>query len=170
MGTIDAMLENHKKNSFESEDEDKSSSRTPVEKVRAYVDKCFEQYDIVSDTLDRDQISAYTADWDRRRGQCRYNKTYTKDRFGGRVTSTHERYTPSNHSIFIAEALVGVPPKEDRGVGWKACVRHELGHAIDYEQRGTSDHGPKFKNVMVSFNNSANDGGYAHGYRPDVHK
>jgi hypothetical protein len=169
MATIDTILENHKSNSFD-EQPSEQQQMSKVEKLRAYVDECFEKYDIVSDNLDRDRIGAHIADWNRRRGQCRYNKSYSKAEFGGRVTKKHETYTRGKHSIFIATALVGVPPKDDKGVGWKACVRHELGHAIDYEQRGRSDHSAKFKAVMSKFDNESNDGGYAHGYRPDVHK
>lgn len=142
---------------------------TPLERFESYVDYCFETYPVVYNNLDRENVQTCIADWGRRRGQCRYNKKMKKRKFGKRVASSQEKRYSSNYVLFLATALVGVPPEHDNGDGWKACVRHELGHAIDYEKRGTSDHGPKFKSVMAQFGEN-NDGQSQHGYAPRYHR
>lgn len=146
-------------------------SAPPLERLESYVDHCFEVYDVVSNNLDREQVQVCIADWDRRRGQARYNTRMKKRRFGKQVRDSKWRKRPrGKHALFVAKALIGVPAEDDKGVGWKPCVRHELGHLIDYEQRGTSGHGPKFKAVMRQFGEDRNDGMSQHGYAPRRHR
>lgn len=173
--TIETMLNNAQADSWSDLNDDDDylftdDRASPLERLESYIDYCFDTYDIVSSTLQKDQIQACVADWGRRRGQCKYNARMARQEFGKQVREKHRRYSPSNHAVFLSEPLIGVPPEDDKGVGWKACVRHELGHAIDYEQRGTSDHGPKFKEVMSQFGEESNDGGYAHGKAPRRHR
>lgn len=173
---IGQMLDNHEADSwrdlsdgtdYQFDDE----HVVEVDRLAEYVDYCFETYDLVSRHLDRPQVQTCVADWDSRRGQARYNTTMDKQEFGKRVQdSKYRNSTDGLHTIFIATALVGVPPEDDNGVGWKACVRHELGHLIDYEKRGASGHGPKFKAVMDQFGEERNDGMSTHGYAPKYHR
>lgn len=141
-----------------------------LDRLESYIDHCFEVYDVVSNNLDRDQVQACIADWDRRRGQHRPNSKMTKQQFGKRVPKKHQKRSTGNSVIFLAKALVGVPPEDDAGMGWKPTVRHELAHAIDHSKRGTSDHGPYFKAVTRKFGHEENDGMSMHGYRPDMHR
>lgn len=174
--TIGAMLDNHKADSWRDVSDDTEFAfdddhLSPLERVEEYVDYCFETYDVVSNNLTREQVQCCVADWGRRRGQARYNTRMGKQEFGKRVTdSKWRKYSDGNHVLFTASALVGVKPEDDKGVGWKPCVRHELGHLIDYEKRGTSDHGQKFKAVMRQFGEVENDGQHAHGWAPRVHR
>lgn len=173
---ISQMLSNHEADSWTEVRGDDAAlyddpSAPPLERVEAYVDHCFDAYHVVSNNLYRDQIQVCIADWDRRRGQARYNRRMGKQRFGKQVRNSRwENQRSGVHVLFLAKALVGVPPEEDKGVGWKPCVRHELGHLIDYEERGTSDHGPKFKEVMARFGEEGNNGMSQHGYAPRVHR
>lgn len=174
MSTIDDMLDNYKADDWTDVSDDAEyvfddESRTPLARLQSYVEYCFETYSVLN-TLDRDDIQCCVADWGRRRGEHRSNKKMDKRVFGKRVSRKHERQSDGNHVIFIASALIGVSPEDDIGVGWKACVRHELGHAVDYEQRGTSDHSHHFKNIMQQFGHDVNDGQHAHGYAPRVHR
>ena len=170
------MLSNHEADTWEDTnsvdgavfDDDRAD---PLERLEAYVDHCFDTYDVVSNNLSREQVQACVADWSRRRGQARTNTRMGKQRFGKRVSDTKwRRNVDCKHVVFIAEALIGVGPEDDKGVGWKACVRHELGHLVDYEMRGTSKHDHRFKAVMRQFGNEANDGQHAHGYAPRIHR
>lgn len=142
----------------------------PLKRLESYIDYCFDTYSVVSNTLDRDQIQACVADWDRRRGQCKHEAKMDRQMFNKQVRSSHRRYEHGHYAIFIAEALIGVLPPEDKGVGWKSTTRHELGHAIDYEERGTSDHGREFKSVMSRFGEDSNNGQHAHGWAPRSHR
>lgn len=175
MSDIEQMLSNHQADSW-ADTVDASSyvfdddAKPPLARLESYVDYCFDTYHIVYETLDREQIQTCVADWGKRRGQCRWNKRMTERQFGKRVPRSKQRASPGEHVVFVATALVGVGPGDDKGVGWKPCVRHELGHAIDYERRGESGHGPLFKNVMAQFGEGANDGQHAHGYPPRVHR
>lgn len=172
---ISAMLSNHNADSWSEVRGDDDAvyddpSTPPLERLDAYVDHCFDVYDVVSANLSRDQIQTCIADWDRRRGEAHYNRQMKKRRFGKRVSRTHKRRRVGQYCVFLAKALVGVPPEDDRGVGWKATTRHELGHVIDHVQRGESDHGPKFKAVMRQFGEDGNDGKSQHGYPPRWHR
>lgn len=172
---LDRMLDNLHADSWsdttESEEWEFEDPRaSPLARLESYVDYCFETYPIVYNVLDRDKVTTHVADWGRRRGQHWSNKTFDQRTFGKRVDSSHREYKEGNHAILLAEALIGVPPKNDNGSGWKACVRHELGHAIDYEKRGSSDHGPEFKSVMAQFGEAHNDGASTHGYPPRYHR
>lgn len=176
MADIDQMLSNHEADTWEDTnsvdsavfDDDRADS---LERLEAYVDHCFDTYDVVSNNLRRSQVQACVADWGRRRGQARYNAVMGKQKFGKRVSDKKwRRYVDGNHVLFVAEALIGVAPEDDKGAGWKPCVRHELGHLIDYEKRGTSGHGPKFKAVMRQFGHEQNNGQHAHGLAPRVHR
>jgi len=174
---IAQMLANHEAESWSDMEEDDGDAvydnprASALERLEAYVDHCFDAYPVVRNNLDRDQVQCCVADWGRRRGQARYNTTMGKQKFGQRVSDSRwKNRTSGSHALFIAEALVGVAPEDDKGVGWKPCVRHELGHLIDYEKRGTSDHGPKFKAVMSQFGEEQNDGQHAHGWAPRVHR
>lgn len=167
------MLQNHKADSWDE------ATQTPVyddetvpnlDRLQAYVDHCFEEYAVVSDHLNREQVQCCVADWDRRRGQARPNKKPSKRVFGKRVLNKHFTRHDNRHVLFVAKALIGQPPENDKGVGWKACVRHELGHIIDYARRGRSGHDSAFKHIMALFGEEVNDGQHSHGYRPDVFK
>lgn len=177
--TVERMLQNHHSDSFDRDEPDTRTGAAvfdndgamPLTRLSAYIDYCFDEYPIVYENLDREQIQACVADWGRRRGQCKYNAVMGKREFGKRVTdSAHRTTVDGKYAVFVAKALIGVPPEDDKGCGWKPTVRHELGHAIDFEQRDTSDHGPKFKAVMQQFGHEPNDGGYAHGYAPRSHR
>lgn len=174
---IDKMLANHEAQSWsdiEEEDGDAvydDARASPLERLESYVDYCFETYPVVENHLDREQVQCCVADWDRRRGQARYNTTMGKRVFGKQVRDKKWRNrTRGSHALFLAKALIGVAPEEDGGVGWKPCVRHELGHLIDYEKRGRSGHGPKFKAVMSQFGEEQNNGKSTHGYAPSYHR
>lgn len=173
---IGQMLANHQAESWrdlsDGTDYDFDNERlSALDRLTEYVDYCFETYPIVSDNLDRDKVQACVADWGRRRGQARYNTTMRKREFGQQVRDQKWRdRTRGSHAIFVATALIGIPPEQDNGVGWKPCVRHELGHLIDYEKRGTSGHGPAFKSVMAKFGEEKNDGMSAHGLAPRRHR
>jgi hypothetical protein len=171
---IRAMLDNHDADSWGDVVQDTAAyddeTKDPLTRVRAYVDHCFDAYSVVSNNLDCDQIQVCIADLDRRRGEARKQTEMDKSVFGKRVVdSKHRLHHPFNHCVFIAKELVGVPPEEDNGAGWKACVRHELGHCIDYEKRGVSGHGSKFKAIMAGFGEN-NDGMSTHGWAPRVHR
>ena len=177
--TVERMLQNHRSDSFADDPVEETYEQRffdndnagALARLQAYIDHCFDEYDIVSEHLDREQIQACVADWGRRRGQCKYDAVMDKQRFGSRVSdSAHRNNVKGHYAVFVAEALVGVAPEDDKGCGWKPTVRHELGHAIDMERRGTSDHGAEFKDVMRQFGHEQNDGGYAHGYAPRVHR
>lgn len=176
MGDIDQMLDNAHADSWNDLEDDESYTfenprASPLERFEAYVDYCFDTYSVVADTLDREQIQACVADWDRRRGQCRYNALMDKRTFGKRVVdSAHRNRVSGNYAIFVSKPLIGVLPEDDNGYGWKQTVRHELGHAIDYQQRGTSDHSSKFKAVMAQFGHDMNDGQCQSGYAPRYHR
>lgn len=172
---IDQMLDNMRADSWSdvSSAEDyvfTEDTRPPLERLESYIDYCFETYDVVSAHLDRGQVQACIADWDKRRGQHRPNTEMRKQVFGKQVRSKWRKRVEGNHAVFVSKPLIGVPPEDDNGAGWKACVRHELGHAIDHQKRGTSDHGHKFKAIMRQFGEQNNDGGYAHGYYPRSHR
>jgi hypothetical protein len=173
---IGQMLDNHQADSWQdvsdgTDFEFDNERLSALERVEEYVDYCFETYAVVSAWLDREQVQTCVADWGRRRGQARYKTTMGKQEFGRQVRDSKWREkTDGSHALFIATALVGVPPEDDNGVGWKACVRHELGHLIDYEKRGESGHGPKFKSIMAQFGEAENDGMSTHGYAPRVHR
>ena len=173
--TIGKMLSNHQADSwrdlsdstaFEFDDERLSK----LERLTEYVDYCFETYPVVSDNIEREAVQTCIADWGRRRGQARYDTTMRKREFGKQVRNKWRSKTTDSHAIFVASALIGVSPEEDNGVGWKPCVRHELGHLIDYEKRGSSDHGPVFKAVMSEFGEEKNDGMSVHGLPPRLHR
>lgn len=170
------MLSNHKADSWDDMSDEialfKDDTADPLVRVQSYVDHCFETYRVVSDNLDRDQVQCCIANWGRRRGQARYNTKMQKQEFGKRVTdSKHRKKSFDTHALFIATALVGIDPKDDNGAGWRACVRHELGHIIDYEKHGqSSGHGSRFKRIMSKFGHENNDGQHAHGYPPRVHR
>lgn len=175
MGEIDSMLDNHKAESWD----DLNESDNPLyddpradalTRVEAYVEHCFETYPVVSNNLDRGQVQVCIADWGHRRGQARLNERYTRQKFGKQVRNKWSRRIGGNHAVFIATALVGVSAEDDNGAGWKPTVRHELGHVVDYEKRGTSDHSHEFKKIMRQFGHESNDGGYAHGYPPRRHR
>lgn len=173
--TLDQMLANYEADSWsdisESTDFEFDNDRlSALERVEEYVGYCFETYPIVYNTLDRQQVTVCVADWDRRRGQARRNKTMERREFGKRVPRTYERRTVGKHSLFLAKDLVGVPPEDDNGVGWKATTRHELGHIIDYAKRGESGHGPKFKKIMAQFGERQNDGASTGGWAPRKHR
>jgi hypothetical protein len=168
--TVSQMLQNHQADTWNDVDTGSfdNDERPPLARLQSYVDYCFDHYSVVSNNLDRDSVQCCIADWGRRRGQARIGREMDRQTFGKRVPSSAENYVVGTHALFLAEALVGVAPDEDNGVGWKACVRHELGHMIDYEQRGECDHGPKFKAVMEQFGHDNNDGQSTHGYMPRV--
>lgn len=174
MGDISQMLDNHDADSWSDVSDSDSyvfgdASKQPLTRLESYVGYCFETYSVL-DTLDRDQIQTCIADWGRRRGQCKYDARMAKREFGQRVTdSTHRNDVDGNYAVFVAEALVGVPPEDDNGAGWKGTVRHELGHAIDHHDRGTSGHDAAFKRVMRSFG-EGNDGMSQHGWPPRRHR
>ena len=177
MTDIDQMLSNHKADSWSdvSEDDDAlydDESADPLTRLEAYIDHCFETYDVVGEYLDRDQVQCCVADWGRRRGQARYHTEMQKQEFGKRVSdSAHRKKVKGTHAMFVATALIGVEPEDDNGAGWKACARHELGHLIDYEKHGkSSGHGRGFKWVMSQFGEETNDGQHAHGYPPRTHR
>jgi GH18 family chitinase len=138
----------------------------PLERVETYVDHCFDTYPVVSRHLDRERVQVCIADWGRRRGQARQHRRLTKRKFGQRIPASADRRVEDNHALIVATALVGVSPEDDKGVGWKATVRHELGHIIDYEKRGTSDHSQKFKRIMGQFGHEVNEGKSSGGYPP----
>lgn len=173
---IAAMMKNHGANSWDDIVEDAAAyddeTKDPLTRVEAYVDHCFDAYDVVSEHLTRDRVQVCVADWGRRRGQARYNCQMDKRKFGKRVPdSKYRNFRMGHYSLFLAEALVGVPPKDDKGVGWKACVRHELGHLIDYGKHGSSSgHGARFKRIMDQFGHENNDGQYQHGLAPRAHR
>lgn len=182
--TISQMLENHAKDTFDTPDSDESVAvarpshadvfdninATPLERHEAYVDYLFENHEFLGEHVDRGKLQVCVADWDKRRGQARYNCKMKKVEFGGRVHDTKWRTRRRGHySIFVSKPLVGVPPSRDKGKGWKKTVRHELGHVVDHVQRGTSDHGPKFKEVMSLFGPNEGDG-YCGGYYPSYHR
>jgi hypothetical protein len=173
MDDVSQMMQNHEAQSWSDIEDDDSTATydderaSPIERLESYIDHCFDAYPIVSRHLDRQQVQACVADWGRRRGQARYNTHMKKQKFGKQVRDSKWReHMNGSFVVFIAEALVGVPPEEDKGVGWKPCVRHELGHIIDYQKRGTSGHDRAFKAVMAEFGEDANDGGHAHGWAP----
>jgi len=173
---IGQMLENHQAESWQdlsdgTDFEFDNERLSALERAEEYVDYCFETYSVVSTWLDRDQVQVCVADWGRRRGQARRNTRMGKKEFGKRVSDSAWRESKQgSHVLFIATALVGVPPEDDNGVGWKPCVRHELGHLIDYEKRGTSGHDDKFKSIMAQFGEEKNDGMSQHGYAPRCHR
>lgn len=173
--TIAAMLENHSATGWNDTIDDSDAlyqdeTKPKIERLRSYIDHCFETYPIVYNNLERGQVQACVVNWDRRRGQCKYNKYAKKPIFGKRITSKHLRYEQGNYIIAVASGLVGVPTEKDQGVGWLATVRHELGHAIDHKHRGTSDHSSKFKQVMRQFGEPNNDGKSQHGWSPKSHR
>jgi hypothetical protein len=176
MGDIDQMLDNARADSWSDLDSGESYTfenprATPLERLESYVDYCFDHYSIVSDQLDRSQVQACVADWGHRRGVCKPNARMKKREFGQRVVDSKHRIKDDSHyAVFVATPLVGVPPEEDDGAGWKPTLHHELGHAIDFEKRGTSDHSDKFKSIMREFNEEPNDGGHAHGLPPRRHR
>lgn len=175
MGDIDRMLDNVEADSWsdlnDSDDYVFDDDRAdPLDRLTSYVDYCFDTYDVVAHNLDRDQIQTCIADWDRRRGQCKYHARMKRQRFGKQVRSQHRERVDGHYAVFVAEPLIGVLPEDDKGVGWKPCVRHELGHAIDFEQRDTSDHSRKFKHVMAQFGEDTNNGQHEHGWAPSVHR
>lgn len=173
---IGQMLNNHQADSWQdlsdgTNFEFDNEHLPALKRVEEYVDYCFDTYPVVSNNLNREQVQVCVANWGRRRGQARYNTTMQKREFGKQVRDNKWRNrTSGTHALFIATALVGVPPEDDKGLGWKPCVRHELGHLIDYEQRGTSDHSPTFKSVMAKFGEEKNDGMSAHGHPPRYHR
>lgn len=158
---------------FEKSDDEYSftdENASPLKRLESYIDYCFDTYDIVYKSLDRDRVQACTADWGRRRGQCKYNAQMKIQEFGKRVPSKYREYQTGRYAIFIAEALVGVSPEDDNGKGWKTTVRHELGHAIDHQRRGQSDHSKKFKQVMTLFGEERNNGQSSGGLPPRRHR
>lgn len=170
------MLSNHKAESWDDVSENNElyddENATPLARLQAYIDYCFETYNFVSDHLNRDQVQCCVANWGRRRGEARYNTKMKKQKFGKRVMdSKHRKRNFNTHALFVASALVGVKPENDKGAGWKACARHELGHLIDYEKHGqSSGHGRRFKRIMSKFGHDSNDGKHAHGYPPRIHR
>jgi len=175
MADIDQMLANAQADSWSDLEDDggyvfDDERASKLERLTSYVDYCFETYPVVSNNLDRDQIQTCVADWDKRRGLCKYDAKMHKREFGKQVRDTHRKKVRGNYAIFLATPLVGVKPENDRDVGWKACVRHELGHAIDHYDRGESDHSKQFKAVMRQFCEDVNDGQHAHGWAPKLHR
>lgn len=172
--TVDAMLANHQADTW-SDRQDGDDLRqvydnereSKLRRLEAYIDHCFEAYPIVYQHLERDRVTACVADWDRRRGQHWWGWTARRQVYGKRIEKSTWRRESGQHLVFCAKALIGTPPEEDKGIGWKACVRHELGHGIDYTIRGTSGHGPDFKRVMRQFGEEVNDGSSSHGHRPE---
>jgi len=56
--------------------------------------------------------------------------------------------SPRQKMIFISDVLVELN-KWDNAQKFEDTIRHEIAHAIDFEQRGTSDHSNKWKRVCV---------------------
>lgn len=167
--TIEQMLNNSKAESWGDLSDDyifDDDTKEPLDRLNSYVDYCFDTYDVVSENLTRARIQTCTADWDRLRGKCKYNAKMDKRTFGKRVTdSSWRKHRNGRYAVFVAKALIGVEPDRDNGLGWKHTVRHELGHAIDYEQRQTSGHDEKFKKVMRQFGDG-DEGKCVSGYMP----
>lgn len=100
---------------------------------------------LVENELRRQHIDVAVARWDRKNGNIRYNAKHTKTRHNKRVTGRVN--ASGRYAITINERIV-----EDDGVdAFIDTVRHEVAHAIAYEDpslggRGHSpEHGPGWK-------------------------
>lgn len=169
--TIDAMLDNHSADSFTDVQEQTTpvfddENESKLTRLRAYVDNLFMEYPWLENYLNRNNIQVCIANWDSTRGQAYPFTQFSKDEFGKRIHHTH-KHNSSGHAMVLARGLVGATPELDNGIGWKHCVRHELGHVYDFGKRGKSDHSKQFKKTMAKFSHHNNNGQSAHGKRPD---
>lgn len=119
---------------------------TPLGKVRALVNQMYEQYHWLDSHLPRENVHCLTSYWDRRRGQCYYNRKPETDKrnFGKRISQKkHFSRANGHHIIIINRAIVEAGEKGN----WRDTVRHEMAHALQRQKYGAGcqSHGTEFK-------------------------
>lgn len=123
------------------------ANKSPLQLAREMADALYEQYPWLAGVLPREQIHVATTYWDRRRGQCLYQKKPVTDKrqFGKRVArKRHFRRASGHYVILVNRAIIEVGDEEGN---WKDTVRHEMAHALQREKYGygVQSHGPEFK-------------------------
>jgi predicted SprT family Zn-dependent metalloprotease len=106
---------------------DPRSEQTRVETVQAEVDRLFDAHDM-PDGLTRQQVHCYVADWQRKIGNCKYNRRVESREYGQRVTGLERKQ--DHYAIGVATRAF------DADDTWIDTVRHELAHATAYVKNG----------------------------------
>lgn len=137
---IDAALENLRRIKGSATSHDNSTSvasgntqavsSDPLKLAQEEVDRLFDEHDL-SQYVERRRLHVCVARWKRRNGVCKYNEKPTQKRFGERMSTNRKR---GHHVIGIDEQIIEDSSKEE----FLDTVRHEVAHAVCYEQHGTS--------------------------------
>lgn len=102
----------------------------------------FKEHPFLADHLSPDQLTIVLADWERRRGVCKYNRRSTKRVYGKRMASTHLSRQRRCHIVGVARRVY------KQGNNWRGTLRHEVAHAYLYNKHDESQkHNRNFKRV-----------------------
>jgi len=112
--------------------DDSNSPDDSLTLVEREVDRLFEE-EIDINGIQRNQVTCGVARWDGRNGVCKYNTDLgSKRRFNKRITQTHGAI--GNHIVVINEKIFEQGNRDE----FIDTIRHEVAHAVCYEQHGSS--------------------------------
>lgn len=113
----------------ESEQDDVTiEEQSAIEAMEAEIHRLYDEYDFLAEHLPKSNLHWCVANWERKNGNCRYNRRTSKKVHGKRLSKLED--ADGHHLISVNERIW----EEGNHDAFINTVRHEVAHAVVYEK------------------------------------